>query len=161
MANWPALVVILVIVAGGAAAGAFVFLVARQVVRRVRSRRNIAAATTAHEKVMLPPPFPFPAHLALRRPLVPAAAPSQLMAPSALGRHSYEHLNLDPPTEQLIAVPAPTATVQPVTPPRGHRAATPDHPANAPRTSDSDGHHPHRRVAAGTPAGARLTTSPR
>lgn len=146
MADWPVLVLAVLLIVAGLAAVVLM-------VHRLRSRRTIAAATAAHKEVRLPPPFP--AHLASPVPLVPAA-PSRLMAPQVPGRHSHEHLRLDAPTEQLFAVPAPTVA-QPETPPRGHRAATPDRPANAPTGSDSGGHRAHPRVDAGTPAGARLT----
>lgn len=156
MADWPALVILLI--AGTAAVALLVFYGGRYVVRKVRSHRNLVDATAERARVSLPP-FPMPAHSAPARPLVPAAPPSQLMA-AVPGRHSHEHLKLDAPTERMHAVPAPTHT-PPVTPARGHRAATPARPANAPRTTDSGGHRVHRRVAAGTRAGARLTTSPR
>lgn len=171
MAEWPVLVVILILTAGFAATGLLLFFAGRHVVRRVWHRRDVADGMAARAAVSLPSTATqaLPAHvvrspmpaapLAPLVPLRPAAPPTKLLDAKqspVSGRHSWEHQQVDSPTTRIPAVAGPG---NPVQPPRGHRAASPTRPANAPRVSDSGGHRAHHGHD-GMVAGARLT-SPR
>jgi hypothetical protein len=152
MAIWLVLVLVALLAAAAVAAVA--------VPARRRARR-LTDATAQHEKVMLSPQAAEAAAAAVALRAAAVREPSRLAAPPAPiaeagGRHAIGNTGgVDTDTVRLHAVPVRRPVPAPH-PERGHRAATPARPANAPTAEDS-GPHRARRGQVATVAGAPLT----
>jgi hypothetical protein len=152
MAIWLVLVLVALLAAAAVAAVA--------VPARRRARR-LADATDQREKVMLSQEAAEAATAAVALRAAAVREPFCLAAPTAPpaeagGRHAIGNTGgVDTDTVRLHAVPVRRPVPAPH-PERGHRAATPARPANAPTAEDS-GPHRARRGQVATVAGAPLT----
>src|SRR5689334_20290361 len=162
MANWPLLFVAVLLLTGGVVATVMV-------PRQLRARRRLATATAQRADVSLSPQAAEAAHAAMvlrasalqptRLATPPAPAPASIPDEGrhATGSVTVDELVSDSPTTRLPVIPARRRPVHVPHPERGHRAATPARPANAPTASDS-GPHRARRGKVAEVAGSPLTT---